>query len=142
MERWKIWVRFRDRSGKIVRYGLYHKDYAHKCSAVRRAVKMYSVPQMRCGNQLHAEWIVAQENPWPIQAETYAYICAIIDKFEMLLDWNDVTIPDDWREGNDDESRIYGCTYHMLSCEIEEIILKLLDQFSRPQIIATPYLND
>lgn len=139
MERWKIWVRFRDRSGKIVRYGLYHKDYAHKCSAVRRAVKMYTAAPIRDKNNFHAEWIVAQENPWPIQAEFYPYLCEIINKFEKLLDRNDITVPDLWRQP-DDKERIFGLSYLMLTQDVEDVIMKLLDQFSRPQIIATPYI--
>lgn len=139
MERWKIWVRFRDRSGKITGYGVHVVDYAHKRSGVRRAKQLYSVPY---DGGYTTDWIVAQENPWARQAEIYPYVNAILDKFENLLDRHDITIPDGCREGNDDEARIYGATYLILSYDVQEIILKLLDQFSRPQIIATPYLND
>jgi hypothetical protein len=139
MERWKIWVRFRDRSGRITGYGVHVVDYAHKCYGVRRAKQLYSVPS---DGGYTTEWIVAQENPWVRHAEIYPYVYAIIDKFEELLDHHNITIPDPWREGNDDESRIYGMTHVTLTYNVEEIIMKLLDQFSHPQIISTPYLNN
>ena len=35
----------------------------------------------------------------------------IIDIFEELLDRLDITIPDKWRDGEEDEARIFGDTY-------------------------------
>lgn len=49
-------------------------------------------------------------------------VCAIIDAFENLLEENDITIPDEDREGNEDEDRIYGMTYGNLETEITEIL--------------------
>ena len=46
----------------------------------------------------------------------------IIDVFEELLDRLDITLPDKWREGEEDEARIFGDTYY----ELEEKIVKRL----------------
>ena len=46
----------------------------------------------------------------------------IIDIFEELLDRLDITLPDKWREGEEDEARIFGDTYY----ELEEKIVKRL----------------
>ena len=44
----------------------------------------------------------------------------IIDIFEELLDRLDITLPDKWREGEEDEARIFGDTYHELEDKIVE----------------------
>ena len=44
----------------------------------------------------------------------------IIDIFEELLDRLDITIPDKWREGEEDEARIFGDTYYELESKIVE----------------------
>lgn len=44
----------------------------------------------------------------------------IIDIFEELLDRLDITIPDKWREGEEDEARIFGDTYYELENKIVE----------------------
>lgn len=46
----------------------------------------------------------------------------IIDIFEELLNRLDITIPDKWREGEEDEARIFGDTYY----ELEEKIIERL----------------
>ena len=46
----------------------------------------------------------------------------LIDIFEELLDRLDITIPDKWREGEEDEARIFGDTYY----ELEDKIAKRL----------------
>ena len=46
----------------------------------------------------------------------------IIDIFEELLNRLDITIPDKWREGEEDEARIFGDTYY----ELEDKIAKRL----------------
>ena len=46
----------------------------------------------------------------------------LIDIFEELLDRLDITLPDKWREGEEDEARIFGDTYY----ELEEKIVKRL----------------
>ena len=42
----------------------------------------------------------------------------IIDIFEELLDRLDITLPDKWREGEEDEARIFGDTYYELESKI------------------------
>ena len=44
----------------------------------------------------------------------------IIDIFEELLDRLDITIPDEWREGEENEARIFGDTYYELENKIVE----------------------
>ena len=48
----------------------------------------------------------------------------IIDIFEELLDRLDITIPDQWREGEEDEARIFGDTYYELENKIVERLRK------------------
>jgi len=42
----------------------------------------------------------------------------IIDIFEELLDRLDITLPDKWREDEEDEARIFGDTYYELENKI------------------------
>ena len=53
--------------------------------------------------------------------------CKIIDIFEELLDHYNIDIPDIDREGNNDESHIYGTTYYAL----EDTIMTLLSNEER-----------
>ena len=48
----------------------------------------------------------------------------IIDIFEELLDRLDITIPDKWREDEEDEARIFGDTYYELESKIVERLRK------------------
>ena len=48
----------------------------------------------------------------------------IIDIFEELLDRLDITLPDEWREGEEDEARIFGDTYYELESKIVERLRK------------------
>ena len=51
----------------------------------------------------------------------------IIDIFEELLDRLDITIPDKWREGEEDEARIFGDAYYELENKIIERLKKEMD---------------
>ena len=51
----------------------------------------------------------------------------IIDIFEELLDRLDITLPDKWREGEEDEARIFGDTYYELEDKIVERLKKEMD---------------
>lgn len=44
----------------------------------------------------------------------------LIDIFEELLDRLDITLPDKWREGEEDEARIFGDAYYELEDKIVE----------------------
>ena len=44
----------------------------------------------------------------------------LIDIFEELLDRLDIALPDKWREGEEDEARIFGDTYYELENKIVE----------------------
>ena len=48
----------------------------------------------------------------------------IIDIFEELLDSLDITLPDKWREGEEDEARIFGDAYYELENKIVERLRK------------------
>ena len=48
----------------------------------------------------------------------------IIDIFEELLDSLDITLPDQWREGEENEARIFGDTYYELENKIVERLKK------------------
>lgn len=48
----------------------------------------------------------------------------IIDIFEELLDHFDITLPDKWREGEEDEARIFGDAYYELENRIVERLRK------------------
>ena len=48
----------------------------------------------------------------------------IIDIFEELLDRFAITLPDEWREGEEDEARIFGDTYYDLENKIVERLRK------------------
>ena len=48
----------------------------------------------------------------------------IIDIFEELLDRLNITLPDKWREGKEDEARIFGNTYYELENKIIERLRK------------------
>lgn len=48
----------------------------------------------------------------------------LIDIFEELLDRLDITLPDKWREGEEDEARIFGDTYYELENKIVERLKK------------------
>ena len=47
---------------------------------------------------------------------------AILDQFENLLDECNIKIPDEFREGNEDEACLYGENYYMLEDAIIRII--------------------
>lgn len=48
----------------------------------------------------------------------------IIDIFEELLNRLDITIPDKWREGEENEARIFGDAYYELEDKIVERLKK------------------
>lgn len=60
--RWKIWVTSYDITGNVIGRSVYPTDYAQKCSAVRRAKKVY-------GTDILIKWEVSQTNPWVTDSE-------------------------------------------------------------------------
>ena len=57
---------------------------------------------------------------------THNIAAAIVDEFEEVLDEYDITVPDESREGNDDEARLYGDVYDKLLTNVEKGLLPLL----------------
>ena len=65
----------------------------------------------------------SEQEPKTIKLREYSVdICEL---FEDLLEENDITIPDDEREGEPDEARLYGTTYGNLEYEV----LNILNEF-------------
>ena len=65
----------------------------------------------------------AEQEPKTIKLREYSVdICEL---FEDLLEENDITIPDDEREGEPDEARLYGTTY----ADLEYKVLNILNEF-------------
>lgn len=60
---WKIWFKLY-LSGTFVGSGVYHRVYAHKSSATRRARKMYDVDR----GHIKYIWFVSKVNPWEEEA--------------------------------------------------------------------------
>lgn len=58
------------------------------------------------------------------EINTHEVAANIVDEFEELLDVHDITLPDKWREGGEDEARIYGATYDAL---LENVEAKVID---------------
>ena len=52
----------------------------------------------------------------------------IIDIFENLLDEKDISIPDEDRNGDNDEARIYGMVYDKLLTNVEDLIIRLMQK--------------
>ena len=65
----------------------------------------------------------SEQDPKTIKLREYSVdICEL---FEDLLEENDITIPDDEREGKPDEARLYGTTY----ADLEYKVLNILNEF-------------
>ena len=66
-----------------------------------------------------------EQEPKTIKLREYSVdICEL---FEDLLDENDITIPDDEREGEPDEARLYGTTYADLEYDVLNILNELIN---------------
>lgn len=74
-----------------------------------------------CWNRKVTEAVNSQ-----FDAKLKIYAAAICDKFEDLLEEHNITIPDEEREGLEDEARIYGSTYERLESEVFDILKKLI----------------
>lgn len=47
---------------------------------------------------------------------------SILDELEQLLDEYDITIPDDYKEGDESEARLFGNNYYRLEDSIYQMI--------------------
>ena len=69
--------------------------------------------------------VYSEQEPKTIKLREYSVdICEL---FEDLLEENDVTIPDDEREGEPDEARLYGKTYSCLEYDVLNILNELIN---------------
>lgn len=69
----------------------------------------------------------------PISFDKKEVAILILEQFENVLDKNDITIPDNERKGDEDESRIYGETYYQL----EDTIVDILTEYVENRILKT-----
>ena len=62
---WRIWFTVYE-DDKPIGAGVWHRAYAHKSSAVRRAKQMWDkdVYSPMTGTTIKRKWIVSQTNPW------------------------------------------------------------------------------
>jgi len=58
----------------------------------------------------------------------------ICEQFEELLDKHNIDIPDDDREGNEEEAHIYGMTYAELEDRITDILMVTAAMIKRDDI--------
>lgn len=58
--RWKIWMRYFDTNGNINGVGVYPQEYAHKCSAIRSAKRVFG----ENGENKLVKWVVSKTNPF------------------------------------------------------------------------------
>ena len=70
----------------------------------------------------YAHAYIAQE---PKVIKLREYSVDICELFEDLLEENDITIPDNEREGRPEEARLYGTTY----ADLEYRVLNILNEF-------------
>ena len=67
----------------------------------------------------------SEQEPKTIKLREYSVdICEL---FEDLLEEHDITIPDDEREGEPDEARLYGTTYSCLEYDVLNILNELIN---------------
>ena len=82
------------------------------------------VENSNCSNSVNGyENAYSDQEPKTIKLREYSVdICEL---FEDLLEENDITIPDEEREGEPNEARLYGTTY----ADLEYRVLNILNEF-------------
>lgn len=68
----------------------------------------------------------------PIEFDKKEVAILILEQFENVLDRNNISIPDNDREGGEDEARICGETYYQL----EDIIVDILTEYVENRILV------
>lgn len=63
----------------------------------------------------------------------------ICELFENLLDKHNIDIPDEDREGNEEEAHIYGMTYAELEDKVKEVLIDLAEQIKRDDVELEEY---
>lgn len=63
----------------------------------------------------------------------------ICDLFEELLDEHGIDIPDEDREGNEEEAHIYGMTYAELEDKVKEILVEFAEQIKKDDVELEEY---
>ena len=63
----------------------------------------------------------------------------ICELFEDILDKHNIDIPDEDREGNEEEARIYGMTYAELEDNVKEILVEFANQIKRDDVELEEY---
>ena len=63
----------------------------------------------------------------------------ICELFEDILDKHNIDIPDEDREGDESEARIYGMTYAELEDNVKEILVEFANQIKRDDVELEEY---
>ena len=63
----------------------------------------------------------------------------ICELFEDILDKHNIDIPDEDREGNEEEAHIYGMTYAELEDNVKEILVDFAEQIKRDDVELEQY---
>lgn len=63
----------------------------------------------------------------------------ICELFEELLDEYGIDIPDEDREGNEEEAHIYGMIYAELEDKVKEILVEFAEQIKRDNVELEEY---
>lgn len=63
----------------------------------------------------------------------------ICELFEDLLDKHNIDIPDEDREGNEEEAHIYGMTYAELEDKVKEILVEFAEKIKRDNVELEEY---
>ena len=63
----------------------------------------------------------------------------ICELFEDLLDTHNIDIPDEDREGDENEARIYGMTYAELEDNVRDILIAFAEKIKRDDVTLDEY---
>ena len=63
----------------------------------------------------------------------------ICELFEDLLETHNIDIPDEDREGDECEARIYGMTYAELEDNVKEILVEFAEKIKRDDVQLEEY---
>lgn len=63
----------------------------------------------------------------------------ICELFEDLLDTHNIDIPDEDREGDESEARIYGMTYAELEDNVKDILIDFAEKIKRDDVELDKY---
>lgn len=122
MNEFKIYKEEYNTERKEPTYNLEIGDAIYSGLSLDEAVVIVEDSRDSCWEKGYAHAYSEQE---PKTIKLREYSVDICELFEDLLEENDITIPDDEREGEPDEARLYGTTY----ADLEYKVLNILNEF-------------